>query len=141
MLYLGEINDQQQAAWRKTLDLFVEEEQRYAAVSLFPEDREIPADALDSVQVKLSGLELRRPATAGWRVSYGASSGWMSFGHNVYPTQSHGGDGLPAWTKATRPIENTDIVVWYAATGSAQKAFMNWLREIGKREDRGTTMS
>lgn len=30
-----------------------------------------------------------------------------------YPTQSRGGDGLPAWTKANRPIENTDIVVWY----------------------------
>jgi len=30
-----------------------------------------------------------------------------------YPTQSHGGDGLPAWTKNDRPIENTDIVVWY----------------------------
>jgi primary-amine oxidase len=30
-----------------------------------------------------------------------------------YPTQSKGGDGLPAWTNANRPIENTDIVVWY----------------------------
>jgi primary-amine oxidase len=30
-----------------------------------------------------------------------------------YPTQSHGGDGLPAWTRANRNIENTDIVVWY----------------------------
>jgi len=30
-----------------------------------------------------------------------------------YPVQSKGGDGLPAWTKANRPIENTDIVVWY----------------------------
>ena len=30
-----------------------------------------------------------------------------------YPTQSHGGDGLPAWTKGNRAIENTDIVVWY----------------------------
>ena len=65
VLYLGEINDQQQAAWRKTLDVFDEEEQRYAAMSLFPEDREVPADALDSVQVKLSGLELRRPRTYG----------------------------------------------------------------------------
>jgi len=34
-------------------------------MSLFPEDREIPADALDSVQVKLSGLELRRPRMFG----------------------------------------------------------------------------
>ena len=30
-----------------------------------------------------------------------------------YVTQSKGGDGLPAWTSADRPIENTDIVVWY----------------------------
>ncbi len=30
-----------------------------------------------------------------------------------YPTASTGGDGLPAWTAANRPIENTDIVVWY----------------------------
>jgi transposase len=65
VLYLGEINDQQQAAWRKTLDVFDEDEQRYTTMSLFPEDREIPADALNSVQVKLSGLELRRPRTFG----------------------------------------------------------------------------
>jgi transposase len=65
VLYLGEINDQQQAAWRKTLDVFDEDEQCYTSMSLFPEDREIPADALDSVQVKLSGLELRRPRVFG----------------------------------------------------------------------------
>jgi transposase len=65
VLYLGEINDQQQAAWRKTLEVFDEQEQRYTALSLFPDDREIPADAVDSVQVKLSGLELRRPRIFG----------------------------------------------------------------------------
>ncbi|MEM9006275.1 MAG: hypothetical protein AAGE59_22445 [Cyanobacteria bacterium P01_F01_bin.86] len=30
-----------------------------------------------------------------------------------YPNQSHGGDGLPTWTRQDRSIENTDIVVWY----------------------------
>jgi transposase len=65
VLYLGEINDQQQAAWRKTLDVFDEEQQRYTSLSLFPDDRELPADALDSVQVRLSGLELRRPRRFG----------------------------------------------------------------------------
>jgi transposase len=65
VLYLGEINDQQQAAWRKTLQVFDEDEQRYTTLSLFPDDRQIPADALDSVQVRLSGLELRRPRMFG----------------------------------------------------------------------------
>ena len=65
VLYLGEVNDQQQAAWLKTLEVFDEQEQRYTAMSLFPDDREIPADALDSIQVKLSGLELRRPRMYG----------------------------------------------------------------------------
>lgn len=31
-----------------------------------------------------------------------------------YPNQSRGGDGLPAWTKANRPIESRDIVLWYS---------------------------
>src|SRR5262252_3983977 len=65
VLSLGEINDQQQAAWRRTLDVFIEDEERHATMSLFPNDRELPADALDSVQVKLSGLELRRPRVFG----------------------------------------------------------------------------
>jgi len=30
-----------------------------------------------------------------------------------YPSQHPGGAGLPEWTKADRPIENTDIVLWY----------------------------
>jgi len=30
-----------------------------------------------------------------------------------YPNQHPGGAGLPEWTKADRPIENTDIVLWY----------------------------
>ena len=31
----------------------------------------------------------------------------------VYPNQSKGGDGLPAWTSANRSIQNTDLVLWY----------------------------
>jgi transposase len=65
VLYLGEINDQQQAAWRKTLEVFDEGEQDYRTLSLFPDDREVPAGVLDSIQVKLSGLELRRPRSFG----------------------------------------------------------------------------
>lgn len=35
------------------------------------------------------------------------------FAAGDYPNQHAGGAGLPEWTKADRPIENRDIVVWY----------------------------
>jgi transposase len=60
VLYLGEINDSQQAAWRKTLEVFDEQQQRATTLSLFPEDRPVPVDALDTIQVKLSEMQLRR---------------------------------------------------------------------------------
>jgi hypothetical protein len=60
VLYLGEINDSQQAAWRRTLEVFDEDDHRFTPLSLFPEDRPVPADAIDSVQVKLSEMKLER---------------------------------------------------------------------------------
>jgi transposase len=65
VLYLGEINDQQQASWRKSLAVFDEDKQQFTELSLFPEDRPLPEDAVDSIQVKVSGLELRRPRPFG----------------------------------------------------------------------------
>lgn len=65
VLYLGEINDSQQAAWRKSLEVFDERRHAYQTLSLFPEDRPLPADAVDSVQVKLSGMRLERPRSFG----------------------------------------------------------------------------
>jgi transposase len=40
--------------------VFDEEQHRFTPLSLFPEDRPVPADALDSVQVKLSEMKLER---------------------------------------------------------------------------------
>jgi transposase len=65
VLYLGEINDSQQAAWRKTLEVFDEDDHRFTPLSLFPEDRPVPADAIDSVQVKLSEMKLERARSYG----------------------------------------------------------------------------
>jgi primary-amine oxidase len=30
-----------------------------------------------------------------------------------YPNQSTGGDGLVKWTEQDRPVEDTDVVLWY----------------------------
>jgi transposase len=65
VLYLGEVNDQQAAAWRKSLEVFDEDQQSSRTLSLFPEDREIPQDAADGLRVRLSGLELRRARAFG----------------------------------------------------------------------------
>jgi hypothetical protein len=65
VLYLGEINDSQQTAWRKTLEVFDEAGGHYRTMSLFPDDRELPVEAIDSVQVRLSQMELRRPRAFG----------------------------------------------------------------------------
>ena len=69
LLYLGEINDSQQLAWRKSLQVFDEDRQELRTLSLFPDDRELPADralpsaadAIDTVTVKVHEIELRHP--------------------------------------------------------------------------------
>jgi primary-amine oxidase len=35
------------------------------------------------------------------------------YGAGDYPNQSRGGDGLARWTEDDRPIEDTDVVLWY----------------------------
>jgi hypothetical protein len=39
LLYLGEINDSQELAWRKSIEVFEEGAPRPQTLSLFPEDR------------------------------------------------------------------------------------------------------
>lgn len=65
VMYLGEINDSQQDAWRKTLEVFDEDRQAFREISLFPDDRAVPADAADAVAVKLDQMQLRRPRAFG----------------------------------------------------------------------------
>ncbi len=61
VLYLGEINDAQKAAWCRTIEAFDEGGQDARQIALFPEDRAAPALDCDVVHVRLSGLRLRRP--------------------------------------------------------------------------------
>jgi transposase len=65
VLYLGEINDSQQAAWRKTLSVVGERGQPPQSMSLFPDDRALPPDAVNAVQVRMNEMVLRRPRAFG----------------------------------------------------------------------------
>src|SRR5207302_370060 len=61
VLYLGEINDGQKAAWCRTIEAFDEAGQDPRQIALFPEDRPAPVLDCDVVHVRLSGSRLHRP--------------------------------------------------------------------------------
>lgn len=58
VLYLGEINDSQREAWRKTVEVYDEGTRRQ--VALFPEGS-MPGDDADVVGIRLSELQLKHP--------------------------------------------------------------------------------
>ena len=62
LLYLGEVNDSQKAAWTKVIDVFDTAQQQTRELALYPADRAVPEHAAEyGVQVRLSEFELRRP--------------------------------------------------------------------------------
>jgi transposase len=65
VLYLGEINDSQEAAWRKTLAVFDENAGESRQMSLFPQDRPIPPGELNALSLRMDRIQLRRPRRFG----------------------------------------------------------------------------
>jgi len=61
ILYLGEINDSQKAAWIKTIEVFDTDRHAFSQLALFPAQREVPACVAAGVQVRLSEFRLQRP--------------------------------------------------------------------------------
>src|SRR5258707_6263051 len=66
VLYLGEINDTQELAWRRSIEVMEDGAARPRTLSLFPEDRcegLLPDDSI--VRLRLSQVRLRRPRHCG----------------------------------------------------------------------------
>ena len=61
VLYLGEINDSQRAAWIKQIEVLDLQEQVHTTVALFPQDRLVPVEVARSIQIRLSDFEVQRP--------------------------------------------------------------------------------
>jgi transposase len=61
VLYLGEINDSQKAAWCRCIEVFDEPGGQWHQVMLFSEDREAPDLAQEAVHVRLYELKVLRP--------------------------------------------------------------------------------
>jgi hypothetical protein len=55
VFYLGEINDSQRAAWERTISVIDERDGEARQIALFP------ADGIDALQVRLSGMGFEHP--------------------------------------------------------------------------------
>jgi transposase len=124
VLYLGEINDSQQSAWRKTLEVFDEEKQETRNLSLFPADREVPVDSVDSLQINLAGLELRRPRPFGncWL----ASELWRQLGlTEFWQERLPAGREDVSWEKVLRLL----VVNRLLEPGSEFRVHRHWFVE------------
>ena len=95
VLYLGEINSSQQAAWRRTIDVFETGSAQPRTVALFPEERSPTVQDDQIVRIRLDQLELRRPRQ--WGACWLASVLYQKLGLDEFWSGS-----LPVSRKGTR---------------------------------------
>jgi primary-amine oxidase len=76
------------------------------AYKLHPGDNVLPFYQPDAYAIKRAAFTTRHL----WVTAYDRG---QNFPAGDYPNQHPGGDGLPAYAAADRPLENTDVVVWY----------------------------
>jgi len=120
-LYLGEINDHQQEAWRKTIEIFEEGHPRPRTVALFPEDRIGPVDDADIVRIRLSQLSLDRPRQ--WGACWLACALWEQLGLDRFWAEQ-----LKPSRKGTRWDWVLQILVTYRLLdpGSEWRLYRHW---------------
>jgi hypothetical protein len=106
VLYLGEINDNQQAAWCKTIEVLQEGQAQPQAVAIFPEDRIAPALGGEIVSIKLSELQLHRPRQ--WGACWLACQLWDQLRLDEFWS-----DKLPASRQGTRWLNVFKTLVCY----------------------------
>lgn len=76
VLYLGEINDSQRAAWERSIAVIDERDGESRQMALFPSDRTPPPSEVDALQVRLGGLRLSRPRQ--WGACWLADQFWCT---------------------------------------------------------------
>ncbi|HYZ39918.1 MAG TPA: IS1634 family transposase [Stellaceae bacterium] len=122
VLYLGEINDSQELAWRKSIAVFDQATAQPRTLSLFPEDRGeglVPDASI--VRLKLSELRLCRPRQ--WGACWLAQTLWRELQLDRFWAER-----LPASRKHTRWDDILLVLVAYRllAPGSEWRLHREW---------------
>jgi transposase len=122
VLYLGEINDTQELAWRRSIEVLVDGQAEPRTLSLFPEDRceGLLPDA-SIVRLKLKQMTLRRPRQ--WGACWLALVLWRELGLDRFWA-----DRLEASRKGTRWDDVLLVLVAYRliAPGSEWRLHREW---------------
>ena len=122
VLYLGEINSSQAAAWRKAIEVLDDHTGRPRTMALFPEDRCTGLTAGASVvQLRLSKMRLCRPRQ--WGACWLAGQLWQTLQLDQFWA-----DRLPPSRKGTRWDQVLQVLVAYRliAPGSEWKLHREW---------------
>jgi hypothetical protein len=122
VLYLGEINSSQAAAWRKAIEVFDEDAGRTRTLALFPEDRcEAVVGEASIVQLRLSEMQLRRPRQ--WGACWLAGQLWRELQLDRFWA-----DRLPPSRKGTRWDQILQVLASYRliAPGSEWRLHREW---------------
>ena len=122
VLYLGEINDTQELAWRKSIEVFDESAARPRTLSLFPEDRcegLLPDGSI--IRLKLSQVRLCRARQ--WGACWLALTLWREL-----HLERFWGERLPASRKGTRWDQVLFVLTAYRllAPGSEWRLHREW---------------
>jgi transposase len=118
VLYLGEINDSQKLAWRKSIEVFDEGTRRQ--VALFADDA-LPADDARAIGVRLSEMQLKRPRQ--WGACWLSCVLWQQLGMDEFWSAR-----LPASRKGTRWLQVLQTLVAYRLIdpGSEWRLHRHW---------------
>jgi hypothetical protein len=121
VLYLGEINDHQQVAWCKTIEVLQEGQAQPQEMAIFPEDRTVPALDCEIVRIKLSELQLYRPRQ--WGACWLACQLWAQLRLDEFWS-----DKLPASRQGTRWLNVFKTLVCYCLIdpGSEWRLHRHW---------------
>jgi hypothetical protein len=122
VLYLGEINDSQRAAWCRVIEGFDEHSRGPRQMALFPADRSVPDHARAyGIQVQLSAMQLHRPRQ--WGACWLACHLYRQLGLDRFWAER-----LPASRQGTRWDQVLQVLVCYRLIdpGSEWRLHRQW---------------
>ena len=132
VLYLGEINDSQRAAWCRSIAV-LDETAGARQLALFPADRAAPALDCEVVQIRVTDVQVRDPRQ--WGACWLALTVWDRLALDRF-----WGPRLPPSRKGTRWLDVLKVQVCYRLIdpGSDWRLHRHWYQHSALRDLLGT---